>query len=108
MERIEPTDRWLLAFILIVLAAWIYLLPPIWNHGEAREGLVVRSIVLDHQWILPFRNGEVPSKPPLFHWVAASLAQIFGFSDFTIRLASALAAWIVALSTFILGAAVGG
>jgi 4-amino-4-deoxy-L-arabinose transferase-like glycosyltransferase len=108
MEKIERADRWLLALILIVLAAWIYLLPPIWNHGEAREGLVVRSIVLDHQWILPFRNDEVPSKPPLFHWIGASLAHLFGLSDFTVRLPSVLAAWIVALITFVLGAATGG
>ena len=108
MEKIEPTDKFLLALIFAVLAAWTYLSPPIWNHGEAREGLVVRSIVLDHQWILPFRNGEVPSKPPLFHWIAASMAQIFGLSDFTVRLPSAIAAWVLALLTFILGNAIGG
>jgi hypothetical protein len=101
-------DKFLLALILVVLAAWTYLSPPIWNHGEAREGLVARSIAQDHQWILPFRNGEVPSKPPLFHWIAASLAHIFGFSDFTVRLPSALAAWIVAVITFILGTTIGG
>lgn len=108
MEKIERNDIFFLALIFVVLAAWTYLSPPIWNHGEAREGLVVRSIVQDHQWILPFRNGKVPSKPPMFHWIAASLAHIFGLSDFTVRLPSVIAAWMITILTFILGTAIGG
>ena len=108
MSRIESRDKIFLALVLVFFAAWTYLLPPIWNHGEAREGLVARSIVEDHQWILPYRNGEVPSKPPLFHWIAAALAHLFGLSDFTLRLASAIGAEVMAVATFILGAAIGG
>jgi 4-amino-4-deoxy-L-arabinose transferase-like glycosyltransferase len=108
MQKIERNDIFFLAPILAVLAAWTYLSPPIWNHGEAREGLVARSIVQDHQWILPFRNGKVPSKPPMFHWIAASLAHIFGLSDFTVRLPSVIAAWMITILTFILATAIGG
>jgi hypothetical protein len=36
----------------------LFLSPPIWHHGEAREGLVVREIGRDRQWTLPFRNGS--------------------------------------------------
>jgi 4-amino-4-deoxy-L-arabinose transferase-like glycosyltransferase len=108
MNRIESSDKVFLALILLFFAAWTYLLPPIWNHGEAREGLVVRSIVEEHQWILPYRNGEVPSKPPLFHWVAAALGHVFGLSDFTLRLASVVGAEVMAVATFILGMAIGG
>jgi 4-amino-4-deoxy-L-arabinose transferase-like glycosyltransferase len=57
---------------------------------------------------LPFRNGEVPSKPPLFHWIGASLAHIFGLSDFTVRLPSVIAAWMITILTFILATAIGG
>ncbi|MGH7766817.1 MAG: ArnT family glycosyltransferase, partial [Candidatus Binatia bacterium] len=108
MSRIESRDKLFLALVLIFFAAWTYLLPPIWNHGEAREGLVVRSIVEEHQWILPYRNGEVPSKPPLFHWIAAALGHLFGLSDFTLRLASVIGAEVMAVATFILGMAIGG
>ena len=104
----ESRDKLFLALILLFFAAWTSLLPPIWNHGEAREGLVARSIVEDHQWILPYRNGEVPSKPPLFHWIAAALAHLFGLSDFTLRLASVIGAEVMAVATFILGMAIGG
>jgi 4-amino-4-deoxy-L-arabinose transferase-like glycosyltransferase len=108
MNRIESSDKVFLGLILVFFAAWTYLLPPIWNHGEAREGLVARSIVEEHQWILPYRNGEVPSKPPLFHWVAALLGHIFGVSDFTLRLASVVGAELMAVVTFILGMSIGG
>jgi 4-amino-4-deoxy-L-arabinose transferase-like glycosyltransferase len=105
------STRWdvlFLAAIFIALAAWTYLLPPIWNHGEAREGLVVQDIVQDQEWVLPDPNEGIPSKPPLFHWIAAVLAFALGLSDWTVRLPSALAAGAMATMTFILGKAIGG
>ena len=107
----ERSTRWdvlFLAAIFIALAAWTYLLPPIWNHGEAREGLVVQDIVHDHEWVLPDPNEGIPSKPPLFHWIAAVLALALGLSDWTVRLPSALAAGAIATMTFMLGKAIGG
>jgi len=107
----ERSTRWdvlFLAAIFIALAVWTYLLPPIWNHGEAREGLVVQDIVRDHEWVLPDPNEGIPSKPPLFHWIGAVLAIAFGLSDWTVRLPSALAAGAMATMTFMLGKAIGG
>lgn len=46
--------------------------------SEAREAHVVSSIIIDGDWVLPLRNGVVPSKPPLFHWVAAQVASLRG------------------------------
>ncbi|MBI5504718.1 MAG: glycosyltransferase family 39 protein [Deltaproteobacteria bacterium] len=51
---------------------------PFYTKGEPREGLVVQTIVRGQGLILPLRNGdEIPSKPPLFHWLGAlvSVAQ---------------------------------
>ncbi len=78
-------------------------LRPFGSRGEAREALVVQSMVRDHEYILPLRNGTViPSKPPMFHWLAASLSQLKGQVDEqTIRLPSALAAALL-LATFYL------
>src|SRR5262249_56986796 len=59
----------LLAPLLVALLWW----PPIGEHGEAREGLVVQHIVTHGGWILPRRNSQLPSKPPLFHWLPAPL-----------------------------------
>lgn len=107
-ERSTTSDRLWLVAIFLALAAWTYLLPPIWNHGEAREGLVVQDIVHDHEWLLPQPNGGMPSKPPLFHWISALLALAFGLSDWTVRLPSALAAGAMAAMTFAMGKAIGG
>ena len=96
-------DVLLLLLFIAVLLARLLASPPIWHHGEAREGLVVQTIVHEHQWILPFRNGEVPSKPPLFHWIAALLANFCGLSDVTVRLPSAVAAVVVVIAIFLLG-----
>ncbi|HEY1267526.1 MAG TPA: glycosyltransferase family 39 protein [Candidatus Binatia bacterium] len=107
-ERGTRWDILFLAAIFLALAAWTYLLPPIWNHGEAREGLVVQDIVQDHEWVLPDPNEGMPSKPPLFHWIAAVLALPLGLSDWTVRLPSALAAGAMATMTFMMGKAFGG
>jgi 4-amino-4-deoxy-L-arabinose transferase-like glycosyltransferase len=108
VRGIEKRDCLLLALILVGFALYTFVLPPIWNHGEAREGLGIQDIVRHHHWILPYRNGEPPSKPPLFHWIGAALAFLFGLSDFIVRLPSVLAAGIVAVVAFILGTALGG
>jgi 4-amino-4-deoxy-L-arabinose transferase-like glycosyltransferase len=101
----KSNDNYLVlwAFIFAALVLRLLVSPPIWHHGEAREGLVVQTIVNEHQWVLPLRNGELPSKPPLFHWIAALLAHFFGISDFVIRLPSAIGAVIAAIAIFLLG-----
>jgi 4-amino-4-deoxy-L-arabinose transferase-like glycosyltransferase len=102
--------RDVLTFILVLAALLVrhFLSPPIWHHGEAREALVVRGIVHHQEWILPLRNSELPSKPPLFHWLAALPALLVGLNDFTVRLPSVIGAEVMAIATFLLGRAAGG
>jgi 4-amino-4-deoxy-L-arabinose transferase-like glycosyltransferase len=88
--------------LLLVVAA--YFSPHIWEHGEAREALVVQDIVNNDRWILPVRNGELPSKPVLYHWIATSFAMLIGPSDFTMRLPSLLGAALMLWVTCSLGA----
>ena len=98
-------DAAMLGAILTVALIWPLRSPPIAAHGEAREGLVVQDIVAHDAWILPRRNGEMPSKPPLYHWIAATVAGARGgSSDVVVRLPSALAAAAVALATFLFAA----
>jgi len=106
--KLENRDKLVLALIFAGLLLRLLLSPPIWLHGEAREGLVVQGVVRAHQWILPYRNGEIPSKPPLFHWIAALAALLIGVNDFTVRLPSAMGAEIIVIATFLLGRSVGG
>jgi 4-amino-4-deoxy-L-arabinose transferase-like glycosyltransferase len=101
-------DLGLLAALLAILLVWRLHVPPIGLHGEAREGLVVQDVVEHGRWVLPLRNGQLPSKPPLYHWLAASLAHGLGLSDAVLRLPSALAAIVLAGATLVLGTAIGG
>lgn len=109
MATIKGTDALLFVLIFAALVVRGLLSPPIWHHdGEAREGLVVQGIVQTQEWTLPFRNGELPSKPPLFHWIAAVPSLLVGLSDFTVRLPSVIGAGIMALTTFLMGRMAGG
>lgn len=48
---------------------------PFFTRGEPREALVVQAIARGEGWVLPARNGdEIPSKPPLMHWLGALAA----------------------------------
>ena len=108
MSRHNALDAMVLILGLGSLLAWQLVTPPVWHHGEAREGLVVQDIVQNGHWILPRRNGELPSKPPFFHWQAAVAMRLFGSSDAMLRLPSAVAALATALATYVLGVELGG
>ena len=79
---------------------------PFYTKGEPREGLEVWEEVHNGEWILPMRNGrELPSKPPLFHWLGGVTALARGEVDeLSIRFPSALLATITVLLTFWVGA----
>jgi 4-amino-4-deoxy-L-arabinose transferase-like glycosyltransferase len=98
-------------FLLLASAALLfvaaYFSPHIWHHGEAREALVIQDIVENHHWLLPLRNHELPSKPILFHWIAAGFAMLFGLSDFIIRSPSVIAAVAMVWLTYRLGTLTG-
>ncbi|MCB0330493.1 MAG: glycosyltransferase family 39 protein [Bdellovibrionales bacterium] len=111
-ESARPhTDRKLNAQVLVT-AFGIFLLSvlvystvlydtPFFTRGEAREALVVESMVQKRDLVLPITNaGQISAKPPLFHWIAVGLSHLTGEADeSTIRLVSALAAGL-ALSLF--------
>jgi 4-amino-4-deoxy-L-arabinose transferase-like glycosyltransferase len=89
--------------VVVLLISAAYFSPHIWHHGEAREALVIQDIVHNHRWVLPLRNSELPSKPLLYHWIAASITLLIGLSDFTIRLPSVIGAAILVGATYTLG-----
>ena len=66
-------------------------MPPIGSSTEAREAQVAWSIFERGDWILPLRNGLVPSKPMLYHWCSAFLALLCGSHEiWQLRLVSLL------------------
>jgi 4-amino-4-deoxy-L-arabinose transferase-like glycosyltransferase len=90
-----------LALCAAALVALVWLLffwdlgaVPLYSVGEPRESVQVLEAFDHGKWILPLRNGtELPSKPPLFHWMASGVALMLGRVDeLVVRLPSALAA----------------
>ncbi|MCB0322942.1 MAG: glycosyltransferase family 39 protein [Bdellovibrionales bacterium] len=99
-------------------AAWVFMLlfgivygslldaREVASRGETREALVVRAMAEQQNLILPLRNGtEIPSKPPLFHWLGYGTAKITGSIDaFSVRFPSLLGALLVLGSTYLFAA----
>ncbi len=94
-------------FILFIWALWV---SPFYEKGEPREGLVVWEIWHNGSWILPLRAGvDIPSKPPMFHWIAAATSVASGtFNEFTVRFPSALLASLGVLAVYITAARLWG
>jgi 4-amino-4-deoxy-L-arabinose transferase-like glycosyltransferase len=112
--------RWsaltIVGYAALVILAWVGLelwglgKAPFHTKGEPREGLVVWQMTHHGSWILPRRDGptgmEVPSKPPLFHWLGAVTSLIHGSTDeWSIRLPSAALSLITLLCVFGAGTA---
>lgn len=78
---------------------------PFYNKGEPREAIVVQSIVLTGNWLFPLKPAEeIPSKPPLFHWLGAATSLLWGdVSEATVRFPSALLGTLGALVVYLLG-----
>ncbi len=53
----------------------------VFGSSEARELQVVDIILRTNEWILPLRNGLIPSKPPLYHWLVSLMSLPFGRVD---------------------------
>src|SRR5438445_8642569 len=104
----------LAAAALVALTVVLAALPigsDVYEGGEAREGLVVREMLRTGDWILPLWNGSiVPSKPPLFHWLAAGAAALAGagVTEHTLRAPSIVLAGVVVPLVLLAGRAWGG
>ena len=70
--------------------------------GEPREAVVSLSMLLQDNWILPVNNGgDIPYKPPFFHWCIAVVSMILGgVSEFTSRIPSSLSLVAMIAATF--------
>ncbi|HWT06025.1 MAG TPA: glycosyltransferase family 39 protein [Xanthomonadales bacterium] len=73
----------------------------LWDNSETAYGEVAREILLTHDWVVMHLN-SAPwfVQPPLYFWIAALFAKVFGATAFALRLPSALA-------TIAMGGAVG-
>jgi 4-amino-4-deoxy-L-arabinose transferase-like glycosyltransferase len=74
---------------------------PFFTRGEPREALVVQTVFRGEGFVLPMRNGdELPSKPPLFHWLGAAASLVQGHvSEGAIRAPGLVAALVTVVAT---------
>jgi 4-amino-4-deoxy-L-arabinose transferase-like glycosyltransferase len=85
------------AAVLGALFAAIITLPglgngTLWDNSETVYGEVAREILLTHDWVVMHVNGAAWFvQPPLFFWIAALCAKLFGATAFAMRLPAALA-----------------
>jgi 4-amino-4-deoxy-L-arabinose transferase-like glycosyltransferase len=64
----------------------------LWDNSETAYGEVAREILISHDWVVLHLNGTPWFvQPPLYFWIAAAFAKLFGVSEFALRLPSALA-----------------
>src|SRR5262245_44549687 len=99
---------WRATLLLVICTVLFFQSPdaPFYDKQEAREALVVWEIIHSGNWILPLRNGiEIPSKPPLYHWLAALTAKSMNrLDEFTVRFTSAFLGTLGVLLTYLTGA----
>jgi 4-amino-4-deoxy-L-arabinose transferase-like glycosyltransferase len=73
----------------------------LWDNSETVYGEVGREVLLTHDWVVMHLNGAAWFvQPPLFFWIVAVFAKVFGVGAFAMRLPAALA-------TIAMGGAVG-
>ncbi len=95
------------ATLLVAVIALLTVMPFIGlnefhTKGEPREAVVSLSMLLQDNWILPINNGgDIPYKPPFFHWCITIISLILGgISEFTSRIPSALSFVAMIVATF--------
>lgn len=97
------------SYLLLVSAGFFLFLlvvssvSPVITRGEGREGLVVKALGWGENFILPLRHGtEVPSKPPLFHWIGYGASAITGeIGSMEIRSGSAVGTVLLVSGTYL-------
>jgi len=77
--------------VCLILLLSVAGLPPLYTRGEAREALVAFDMFINQHFILPDGyGGEIPSKPPLLHWLISIVAVFTGMNEFAVRAPSGI------------------
>ena len=105
MNRLSPRRGfWLLLIVACVALLPLLGLADFHTKGEPREAVVAYSMLESDDWVLPRNNGgDIPYKPPFFHWTIAAASAATGgmVSEFTSRLPSAVALIAMTLMLYV-------
>jgi 4-amino-4-deoxy-L-arabinose transferase-like glycosyltransferase len=94
--RTVVLSSWRAALIGAMVAALATLpglgIGTLWDNSETAYGEVAREVLLYRDAVVLHLNGHAWFvQPPLYFWVAAAFARVFGIGEFAFRLPSALA-----------------
>jgi len=94
---------WFITILAIVMLIPFLGLTDFNTKGEPREAVVAYTMLEHGNWILPINNGgDIPYKPPFFHWCIAFFSLIAGHvSEYTSRLPSAISLILMAIGGFV-------
>jgi 4-amino-4-deoxy-L-arabinose transferase-like glycosyltransferase len=105
-------ERWLYAGLAALLVAvWLATLAgrPLFNPDEGRYAEIPREMLSGGDWVIPHLNGlDYIEKPPLQFWATALMYRLFGVSEFSARLYTALTALGTVALIGLLAARLGG
>jgi 4-amino-4-deoxy-L-arabinose transferase-like glycosyltransferase len=80
---------------VLLAVVWLATLAnrPLFNPDEGRYAEIPREMLSGGDWVIPHLNGlDYIEKPPLQYWATASMYRLFGVSEFSARLYTALTA----------------
>lgn len=106
MKRISNfySDILLLSIILVTFFLCFISNMPLHSPDEARYSLVSFEMFQTHQYLVPKLFGVAfLDKPPLFYYAQVLMLKLFGYSEFSLRLPSVIAASITCLVVYITG-----
>ncbi len=94
--------------LLFLAAAVVFLIqlggPALFNHNEARVAACSAEMFRQGDWIVPRFNDELQAKTPiLIHWCMLVMFRLFGVSEFSARITSAVLSVGTTLLTYHLG-----
>lgn len=90
---------WALLLFLMLCRLVMMVTVPLTDPSEARYAEVARIMASSHDWITPWLKVGVPfwGKPPLSFWVQAASINLFGVTEFAVRLPALLASMLTML-----------
>ena len=93
---------WYISILAILMLIPFLGLTDFNTKGEPREAVVAYTMLEHDNWILPINNGgDIPYKPPFFHWCIAFFSLFIGHvNEFTSRLPSAISLVLMTIGGF--------
>ncbi len=97
-------DTLLLVLALALLFGFALGKRALWEPDEGRYAEIPREMVVSGDYVTPRLNGvKYFEKPPLFYWLQAGAIEVFGISEWSLRLWPALFAVLGCLAVYLAG-----